>query len=693
MGIEISAAGDGSAETVGLHSALLAEFRQLHTLRYDFPLVLCDTPTGPEVHSLCGMFNQMLSAIAPRDSSGEELRQFGLQLEQRIREAQFAQPPQPFSEVWNKAATALQKADADDHAPALLEKLQLSRPGDGLLVDCTEEAPSTLIAALWRSEFMLRMQGTHHQIRRLIEGLEGLLRSAELNSPQGRSAARLRQSIGDSFRDAIDFDGLSQLLDTPSQRTELSNARRQRIGATLKVLRNQQLFPSHEHIAADSWQFERCQDALDAFSTHLPDLIALMRAMRIAELDLNHGYRQAVHDSFFAQFSEDDLTPDDFAAIPPFLIISKNPDRAEQAHILQALSTELPIKILVQHDDLLHPLSLAAGRFSMGAQASQLGRQALSLDEVVVLQLGSAQLYQLHDWLRRGLRSDLPTLINLHAGLETRDFPPYLLSAAAIESRAFPSFCFTPTDNPNTQPSLDISSNPRSESDWTRHQLNLSAAPDMRRQTLELPFSFADFVSLDVRYQHHFKALATDELSDCCDVPTWLANNVAAKHAVVQLVDSHNKVQPCRVDDAVLHACRRCAESWHKLQTMADATHISAPQDAPVAPEEINTTEAPLPAPINAPAGDPTPAPGSTTEAYIETPRCTTCEECVAINPRMFVFDGNKQAYIADRSAGSYRELVEAAESCQVSIIHPGEPIDANEPDLDSLRERAKPFI
>ena len=69
------------------------------------------------------------------------------------------------------------------------------------------------------------------------------------------------------------------------------------------------------------------------------------------------------------------------------------------------------------------------------------------------------------------------------------------------------------------------------------------------------------------------------------------------------------------------------------------------------------------------------------------------CEECVKINPRMFVYDANKQARIADPKAGSYRELVEAAEACQVSIIHPGKPLDPGEPGLGELLERAKPFL
>ena len=59
----------------------------------------------------------------------------------------------------------------------------------------------------------------------------------------------------------------------------------------------------------------------------------------------------------------------------------------------------------------------------------------------------------------------------------------------------------------------------------------------------------------------------------------------------------------------------------------------------------------------------------------------------------MFAYDGNKQAYIADISAGTYAQLVEAAENCQVSIIHPGKPRNANEAGLDELLKRAEAFM
>jgi uncharacterized Fe-S cluster protein YjdI len=79
-------------------------------------------------------------------------------------------------------------------------------------------------------------------------------------------------------------------------------------------------------------------------------------------------------------------------------------------------------------------------------------------------------------------------------------------------------------------------------------------------------------------------------------------------------------------------------------------------------------------------------------DPFIETARCTTCNECTQINSHIFAYNENMQAFIADPDAGTYRELVEAAESCQVSIIHPGKPRNLDEPNLAELMSRAESF-
>jgi ferredoxin len=79
-------------------------------------------------------------------------------------------------------------------------------------------------------------------------------------------------------------------------------------------------------------------------------------------------------------------------------------------------------------------------------------------------------------------------------------------------------------------------------------------------------------------------------------------------------------------------------------------------------------------------------------DPYIDTPLCTSCNECTNLNRAMFSYNANKQAYIKDASAGTFRELVAAAEKCPVHIIHPGKPKNAAEPGLEELIERAARF-
>ena len=79
-------------------------------------------------------------------------------------------------------------------------------------------------------------------------------------------------------------------------------------------------------------------------------------------------------------------------------------------------------------------------------------------------------------------------------------------------------------------------------------------------------------------------------------------------------------------------------------------------------------------------------------EAWLDTEMCTTCDDCMGINKMMFAYNDNKQAFIKDPKAGTFADLVKAAEICPAKCIHPGRPLDPNEPGLDELIARAAPF-
>jgi ferredoxin len=107
-----------------------------------------------------------------------------------------------------------------------------------------------------------------------------------------------------------------------------------------------------------------------------------------------------------------------------------------------------------------------------------------------------------------------------------------------------------------------------------------------------------------------------------------------------------------------------------------------APTDAPAA-----AVTAPEPEPEEEPEEE-----MSFDDPWLDTDMCTTCDDCMGINKMMFVYNDNKQAIIKDPKAGTYADLVEAAEICPAKCIHPGKPLDPNEPGLEELMARAAPF-
>jgi pyruvate-ferredoxin/flavodoxin oxidoreductase len=124
------------------------------------------------------------------------------------------------------------------------------------------------------------------------------------------------------------------------------------------------------------------------------------------------------------------------------------------------------------------------------------------------------------------------------------------------------------------------------------------------------------------------------------------------------------------------------------VEAPATPTALAAPTPAPVAPG----TEV---APVAASAGPATAVEGDedlVLEAWIDSARCTTCNECTNPNKKLFAYNADKQAYIKDARAGTFQQLVLAAEHCPVSIIHPGTPLNPKEKDLEKWVARAEKF-
>jgi pyruvate-ferredoxin/flavodoxin oxidoreductase len=77
---------------------------------------------------------------------------------------------------------------------------------------------------------------------------------------------------------------------------------------------------------------------------------------------------------------------------------------------------------------------------------------------------------------------------------------------------------------------------------------------------------------------------------------------------------------------------------------------------------------------------------------WIDEDTCTACDDCMAVNSKLFVYNENGKAAISDPKNGTYKDLVVAAERCPSGSIHPGLPLNKKEKGLDKWIERAEPF-
>jgi len=711
------AAGLDAVDALLLTPALFARYRDLTRLRYDFPLVLVRNPVpGSCAQPLCGLLDRVLQEIGDGDD-GERVSRHVLRLERQIRTLVGEGVRGSVASLWDAAADRLSvRTD-----PSLQDSLKRARSAlkiEGEIVDCDAAMPAALFTHAWRVVQERRAKKLAGDISRLAVKLSEILRADFARSDAGRSAGSLRASIGDAHGGSFDFDAMSRLLTKAAPKSAMPPKRRQRIEWLLSVLEAQAFVPvAGKRGPAYTFAFDSCTAAVAAYRERYSKVTELAKAIAIAELEIKGEYREAAHGDYFAAYGSDGLDPEELALFPDYLVCLNAAalDAVESATLLELLSAGLPIKVLVQSDDILEESQLGDGHLSFGTKSRQLANMAIGLSEVFVLQSAASNLVQVRDRIERGLAYAGPALFSVFSGAtgNAGELSAYLVAAAAMESRAFPAFTFDPSAGTDWASRFDLGSNPQIDRDWPLHEFTYET-PEHQRAGEEVAFTLVHFVACDRRYTRHFARVPrADWNAKMVPVGESLAREQKGLPETIPtllMVDAGNLLQKVLVDDKVMREARRYREMWHSLQELGGVHNshaerllarerkaqdereraIAEARGLEPAPQPAAAAAAPaVSAAAAAAAAAPEPSPD---EAYIETARCTSCNECTKINDKLFAYNENKQAYIANPDAGTYAQLVEAAESCQVSIIHPGKPRNANEPGVAELMQRAEAF-
>jgi hypothetical protein len=718
----------------GLRPAFFAGYQDLARLRHDFPVVLLTGKDGPSaVRPLSAIVDELLRDVAPQGIAGERLRKHALALERAVRTRVAAGATGPLSALWAAAAEGAGPADYET-AQEVERFITAALKVDGEVVGCNGAMPARFLAHCWEIAHAAKARAFRQMVDRLVVRLTDILRAAFIHSAAGQQPDALRAAVGGSHQNMFDFGAMSRLVSRRAPQDELSATRRRRIEGALAVLRFQRFYadpkaaPSADAIVPFGFEFSDCASAAEAFRARLPALVETVLALSVGELEADGRYDEREHDPLFQTFGEHTLTAEDLALFPDYFVCIP-PDRnaaPENANLIEMLSSGMPVKVLVETRDLLEESAVGAGHFAFGVRSVRLGMTAMGLGGVFVVQSPGSNLPCLTGPIARGFAHRGPSLFSVYSGADdaAATLPPYLSSAAANESRAFPPFSYNPLAGDNLAARFSLENCPQPEADWPVEELEY-ADENWQRMRVPVAFTFADFVLCDPRSAGHFACVPKDRWNDRMrPVAEWLAlpeKETADCVPYLWAIDADNVLHRVLVDMQLIGAVRRCLTLWHRLREQggihnshaeqllarekvaweADKQKELAALKAAMAATPAGEVPPPTAEPKAAAAAPAAPAAAATEaqaparspdETWIETARCPSCNECQLINDKMFLYNENKQAYIGDLKAGTYRQLVEAAESCQVSIIHPGKPINPNEPGLPELLERAKAF-
>ena len=310
-----------------------------------------------------------------------------------------------------------------------------------------------------------------------------------------------------------------------------------------------------------------------------------------------------------------------------------------------------------------------------------------------------------------GLNSRRPALFNVYAVCPPEhgvgDDSAVAQSKMAVESRAFPLFRYNPDLGDTFSECTTLEGNPSLEADWPEYKLDYVDETG-EKKAMTLAMTFADFALSEGRFAKQFKKAAPDSWNDdqvlLGDFLKLSEDERDGKFPFIWTVDKKNRLVRVLVSAEMVRSCEERQQFWKQLKDVAGLNRPAA--------NEAEVTErvrrelmqriadtlgvAGGSAGISAVATVGAAPAAANAEGYeavwIDTPECTACDECININPKVFAYNETKKAVILNPKAGSYLDIVKAAEKCTAGVIHPGTPWNAGEPNLDKLTARAAKF-
>jgi len=600
-----------------------------------------------------------------------------------------------------------------------------------------------------------RWEPLRDEIRSLAQRLEELLALDDGRGPNRLSAKALESTLGADAGLFLDPEKLAASLRRQRGAQRLGDARRARIEGTLAALRHGlnddpetdmilvrpdppavgEALPGVREIV----HARGLGASIGLFDGLAASYTDVFRAVRVARLESDAAYDPELHDEPLRRLEWQGLGEDELLSLPRVVVLETD-SRLRGAGLgafAELLRSGRPVHVLVEQ-------STSEFRASESWQGLAgfhpgLGYLAVAHREAFVIESSLVRPERLSQDLKKMAASLRPGAALVAVPAVDATVPSWLQLLAAEHSRAMPCFTYDPEAGPNWAERFSLDGNPEPGLAWPRHTMHYLDDKG-EEATLDQEFTFAHAVALDPAYRAHFRIVPEQAWSaEQMELGEYLAAPVAAVARKIPFiwVVVDDRLARAVVTRELAYASRDRLRAWRILQELAGTDNEYARRAAETARldaraeantrgkalevahgtelEEVRsdavrtamerlarrlvgveTAPAPVSPAVEVPATtqeveeDGTPA--TIVDPYIDSALCTSCADCININPRLFKYDANKQAFIDDVGAGTYAQLVKAAEKCPARCIHPGLPAAGDKTANDKIVARAAKF-
>ncbi|MFP4509321.1 MAG: 2-oxoacid:acceptor oxidoreductase family protein [Spirochaetaceae bacterium] len=490
------------------------------------------------------------------------------------------------------------------------------------------------------------------------------------------------------------------------------------------------------------WANHLFQDApsviLGVFEGHMVKMAEGFKAIRKAEAELAGTESYEAIEESLTYFDWNKFSDEEYLLCPPAVAVGGDGAMYDIGfqNLSRALMAGRPIKVLILDTQVYSNTGGQACTSGFIGQVSDMApygkawhgktesRKEISLIAAAhrtayVHQSNVSNYTHMIEGFIDGLNARRPALFNVYAVCQPEhgvaDDATYARSKMALESRAYPILTFDPTNGTSWEDCLNLDGNPDIDADWPVYNLEYQDE-EGNKQSMELPMTFADFAVGEGRFRKHFRVAPRDTWNEnmvpLVDFLELEADDREDQYPYIWAVDKKNRLIRVLVSAELVAATEERRDFWRTLKSLAGlADRVDPEQIADQVRAEtaqklaaglmqmlggdasaLALTDAMGGMPAATGTGGGGPAPEGYEPVWIDRPECTSCDECININPKIFAYDDEKKAYVKDPKGGPYKDIVRSAEKCTGRCIHPGTPFNLNEKDIEKWVKRAEKY-